>query len=797
MWNDMCRSERAWLREKNVNEKMRKRRVFISKRKEFDKQVKHFKRQYKKRKDDELLEMQSKDQREFWRKIGHIGISQDRQNTTPLEVKLDDGSVSDDLQTVLKKWQADFSNLLNPVTINDDDTTVREPLNTTTENAMTHDPELNREITNSEFMKVINKAKNNKAPGHDDIPIDVLKNESAIQFLLRLFNTCLQTGKVPSQWSKYVLNPIPKSSTVDKRDPLSYRGIALAPASYKLFCGILNNRLIEWAETNNILADEQNGLRKGRSTVDHISSLVNIVETRKLKRKQTFAAFVDFRKAYDSINRSLLWSKLEDLGIGGKILHVIREMYRNTEYCVRVNGLDTDWFQVTTGLKQGCMLSPLLFNLFINNLVENIKSLNIGIDIGEEKVSLLLYADDLVLLSENENDMQILLDTLSAWCRDNKLQVNENKSNIIHFRTPSVQRTSFKFSCCEKVLSVTNQYNYLGLLLTEFLDLNIMASAVAKSASRALGLVIYKCKSNGGFPYQCFTKLYDSLVWPIIDYGSSIWETTKRSCIEAVQNRACRFFMGVGKYTPNLAVQGDMGWTPVLVKQWKSIGRLWARFNEMSINRLNKRILIWSLTNSSTRCKNWAFRVKFHMAELGLEYMAQDDTNFSKAYIVNKMCETEFDLFKRNWKNELDKINRPNGSRSKLRTYCSFKQSFGTETYLSISIPKHHRSALAKFRCGVAPIRLERGRYEKLPEEERKCFACDSVENECHVICECPVYDDLRNFLFSKASDVIQNFNSLDSFNKMCTLLSNCDTFKITAKTLSDILIRRRSLIYR
>ena len=86
-----------------------------------------------------------------------------------------------------------------------------------------------------------------------------------------------------------------------------------------------------------------------------------------------------------------------------------------------------------------------------------------------------------------------------------------------------------------------------------------MTSVVAKSASRALGLVIYKYKSNGGFPYQCFTKLYGSLVLPFIDYGSSIWGTTKRSCIEAVRNRACRFFMGVGKYTPNMAVQGDMG----------------------------------------------------------------------------------------------------------------------------------------------------------------------------------------------------------------------------------------------
>ena len=188
---------------------------------------------------------------------------------------------------VLKKWQEDFSNLLNPVTINDDEITAKRIIIYKTGTAMVHDPELNGVITNIEFMKVLNNAKCNKALGYDSISIDVLKNESAIQFLLILFNTCLQTGKVQSQWSKYVLNPIPKYSTVDKRDALSYRGIALAPASYKLFCSILNNRLIKWAKTINILADEQNGFRNDRSTVDQISSLVFVTETRKLKRKQT------------------------------------------------------------------------------------------------------------------------------------------------------------------------------------------------------------------------------------------------------------------------------------------------------------------------------------------------------------------------------------------------------------------------------------------------------------------------------------------------------------------------------
>ena len=122
-------------------------------------------------------------------------------------------------------------------------------------------------------------------------------------------------------------------------DPLSYRGIALAPASYKLFCALINNRLTKWTESNNILADEQNGFRSGRSTIDHISSLTNIIETRKLKRKQTFTAFIDFKKAYDSINRNLLWSKLEDLGLAGNILNVIKVIYMDVQYCIRLNGL--------------------------------------------------------------------------------------------------------------------------------------------------------------------------------------------------------------------------------------------------------------------------------------------------------------------------------------------------------------------------------------------------------------------------------------------------------------------------
>ena len=106
------------------------------------------------------------------------------------------------------------------------------------------------------------------------------------------------------------------------------------------------------------------------------------------------------------------------------------------------------------------------------------------------------------------------------------------------------------------------------------------------------------------------------------------------------------------------------------------------------------------------------------------------------------------------------------------------------------------RSALAKFRCGVAPIRIETGRYERLPLESRLCSQCNSVENECHIICDCPLYEDLRNTLFEYAKPVIQNFETLNSQDKMCAVLSNTARVKYTAKVLHENLVRRRSFIY-
>ena len=102
----------------------------------------------------------------------------------------------------------------------------------------------------------------------------------------------------------------------------------------------------------------------------------------------------------------------------------------------------TEWFNVNSGLKQISALSPVLFNIFINSLVTDIKALDIGIDIEGERIGILLYADDIVLIAENENDLQLLLDILNTWCKHKALNVNFEKTKIVHFRNPSVPQTN-------------------------------------------------------------------------------------------------------------------------------------------------------------------------------------------------------------------------------------------------------------------------------------------------------------------------------------------------------------------
>ena len=144
----------------------------------------------------------------------------------------------------------------------------------------------------------------------------------------------------------------------------------------------------------------------------------------------------------------------------------------------------------------------------------------------------------------------------------------------------------------------------------------------------------------------------------MISYGASIWGTQEYSCINSVQHRACRFFLGVGKFTPNAAVEGDMGWIPAEVRQWNCVLRLWFRLKTMDINRLNYKVYKWAEA-MKTQTKNWYYRFQKHLRTINCSHFLEND--YGTKHIITT-CEKQYlDIYIGKWKNEVNRENAKRG----------------------------------------------------------------------------------------------------------------------------------------
>ena len=149
-----------------------------------------------------------------------------------------------------------------------------------------------------------------------------------------LFNVVLNSGKIPESWTVGYISPIYKGKG-PMNNPDNYRAITIVSCFGKLFTSILNQRICAFLEKNSTIGQEQAGFRKGHNTLDHIFSLHCLIDLYLSKKKKLYCAFVDFRKAFDSVQRSLLWEKLLSMNVYGKVLNVVRDMYEKTKLCVK------------------------------------------------------------------------------------------------------------------------------------------------------------------------------------------------------------------------------------------------------------------------------------------------------------------------------------------------------------------------------------------------------------------------------------------------------------------------------
>ena len=194
-------------------------------------------------------------------------------------------------------------------------------------------------------------------------------------------------------------------------------------------------------------------------------------------------------------------------------------------------------------LNKAATYLPTLFNLFINDLIFYIKESNIGIPINNKIINILLYADDIVLIAENENDLAHLINRVNTWCNKNQMCINTEKTKILHIRKKHRQRSSYKFKCnhSNTPIEFCNEYKYLGIYFNEFLDMKVTIDHVATSARKAMSGIIARSRIIGGLMYKSYTQLFNSLVAPIIDYGSVIWGHTEHAQLSMIQKNAMRY----------------------------------------------------------------------------------------------------------------------------------------------------------------------------------------------------------------------------------------------------------------
>lgn len=370
-----------------------------------------------------------------------------------------------------------------------------------------------------------------KGCGSDSVPPSVFRFCSDILEypLTRLFNRSLAAGIFPDVFKKTLIVPIHKKGPVN--DVRNYRPIAILPAIAKIFEKVVFDSIRSVALHN--LTPKQHGFVRGRSSATNLMAFQTDIFDAFAEHKQVDVLELDFEKAFDRVNHSLLKKKLEACGVTGQMLHWLCSYLCDRSLQVRFNGALSNVFVASTGVPQGSLLGPLLFNIFINDLA------------AHTCCKSLLYADDMRLYKEisTAHDLDLLqgcLDEVAQWCKDNLMTLNVKKCLSITFhRNLSTYQRVYMIDGIP--LERVRQVKSLGVILTQSLNWDQQTMAASNRALRNLGLIFRITKPLTDI--NSLKALFCTLVRPHLDYCSVVWSPHQaylKDQLESVQRRFLR-----------------------------------------------------------------------------------------------------------------------------------------------------------------------------------------------------------------------------------------------------------------
>ena len=418
---------------------------------------------------------------------------------------------SDDDQ--LRRWAEYFEELLNrPPPENPPDIPKAE-----------RDLPINCAIpTKAEIRKVVLLLRNGKAAGPDEIPAEALKGDinTTVEMLYHLFGKIWEKETMPADWKEGHLIKIPKKGDLSKCN--NYRGITLPSVPGKVFNRIILERIKDGVDQQ--LRDYQAGFRKERSCRDQIATLRIILEQSIEWNSPLYICFVDYEKAFDSLDRNTLWNLLRNYGVPQKIVSLIKNSYSEMKCRVVHEGRLTESFEVKTGVRQGCLLSPFLFLLAIDWIMKvTTQGKRNGIQWTLwSQLDDLDFADDLALLSHKHQQMQDKVNVLQETSRKVGLNIHKGKTKLLkinsNFEGPVIIEN--------KALEEVDSFRYLGSVVDKLggTDEDVR---IRIGRARAAFLQLKNIWSSKEISKATKLRLFNTNIKSVLLYGAETWRTTK------------------------------------------------------------------------------------------------------------------------------------------------------------------------------------------------------------------------------------------------------------------------------
>ena len=416
-------------------------------------------------------------------------------------------------------------------------------------------------ISSDGILKLLHVIKPHKASGPDRIPNRLLKELASelAPIMAALFNQSLSTGEVPDDWSNALISPVFKKGNVHLAS--NYRPVSLTSVACKLLEHVICSHIHAHLEQHGLLTPVQHGFRKAHSCETQLLVTMDDFFSAFDAKIQTDVGILDFSRAFDTVPHQRLMGKLAHYGIQGTTIRWIEAFLCNRRMQVVVDGETTGPAPVVSGVPQGTVLGPLLFNIYINDMPQTVT----------EGTSIRLFADDCLVYRriESPEDQQILqndLHNLQQWAERWGMRFNASKCNIMHIARPRIKTLNKYYELCNQILDTVDSAKYLGIIISKDLEWHTQICSVVSKATSTLHLIARNLRQC---PRSTRALAYTTLVRPKLEYCASVWDPHKVDDInrlERVNRRAARVVYNKSMRQQDVsptAIINDLGWTPL------------------------------------------------------------------------------------------------------------------------------------------------------------------------------------------------------------------------------------------